>query len=326
MKIGPYDIKEGAFLAPMAGITNPPFRKLCREMGAAFTVTELISSHALCYFAKKPDRRKTGLVAKNLALLEPFDGERPMAVQIFGREPDQMAEAARFVVSQGADIVDLNFGCPARKVVKAGDGAGVALMRDPVLLQEITRRVVDASGVPVTAKIRLGWSGAQKNAPTVAKRLEDEGVAAICVHARTRDQVHSGAVDLDALAATCAAVSIPVIGNGGVRSREDAEQMMERTGCQRVAVGQAAKGNPWIFEQLVGGKGEPGLDERLKTCRRHLALYVEWAGERRAVTEMRKHACWYLKGFSRAAAFRKRLAEANGLDAFSRLLDEVTER
>ncbi len=326
MKIGPYNIKEGAFLAPMAGITNPPFRKLCREMGAAFTVTELISSHALCYFARKPDRRKTGLVAKNLALLERFEGERPLAVQIFGREPDQMAEAARFVVSEGAEIVDLNFGCPARKVVKAGGGAGVALMRDPALLQEITRRVVEAVDVPVTAKIRLGWSAAEKNAPDVVRRLEDEGIAAICVHARTRDQVHSGPIDLESLAATCAAVGIPVIGNGGIRSREDAQQMMARTGCERVAVGQAAKGNPWIFEQLEGGKGLPGLDERLKICRRHLALYVEWAGERRAVTEMRKHACWYLKGFSRAAAFRKRLAEATGLDTFSQLLDEVAEK
>jgi tRNA-dihydrouridine synthase B len=221
-------------------------------------------------------------------------------------------------------MIDLNFGCPARKVVKAGDGAGAALLRFPKLLQEIARRVVASVSAPVTAKIRLGWSPAELNAPEVAKRLQDVGISAICVHARTRDQVHSGPVDLETLAATCRAVKIPIIGNGGIRSRADAASMIERTGCQRVAVGQATKGNPWIFGEIKFGKGPPTLKERVETCLKHLDLYAAWAGEQRAALEMRKHACWYVKGFPGAADLRRRLNEAVDVASFKRLLCEIT--
>ncbi len=274
MKIGPYAIGRGAFLAPMAGITNPPFRRICCEMGAVFTTTELISSHALTHLATKPGLKKKGLGIKTLALFGGFEGESPLAVQIFGRDIEKMVEAARYVEAMGAEIIDLNFGCPVKKIAKGGDGAGVALMRNPPLLQEIARRVVLAVSVPVTAKIRLGWSPAEQNAPEVAKRLEDAGVLAICVHARTRDQVHSGPVDTKELAATCAAVQIPVIGNGGIRSLKDAEDMIDRTGCRRIAIGQAAKGNPWIFGELRGHTHRPDLAVLIDVCRRHLELYV----------------------------------------------------
>ncbi|MCP4675393.1 MAG: tRNA dihydrouridine synthase DusB [Deltaproteobacteria bacterium] len=307
----------------MAGITNSPFRRLCRQMGAAFSVTELVSSHALFFLANKPSLKNKVLGRKTQALVDRFPGESPLAVQIFGHDPEKMAMAARYVEAEGAEIVDLNFGCPAKKIVKGGEGAGVALMRDPEKLELVARAVVQAVSVPVTAKIRLGWSRDEMNAPEVAKRLEDSGVQAVCVHARTREQVHSGPVDLDVLKAVCEAVSIPVIGNGGIHSLADAEEMMARTGCRRVAVGQAAKGNPWIFEELRGGNGDPDMAERVEVCKRHLALYMEWAGERRAVVEMRKHACWYVRGFSNAAAFRKRLAEANDEAGFMRLLEEV---
>ena len=323
MRIGPYEIGPGAVLAPMAGITNPPFRQLCRELGAALTVTELISSHALSLLRDKPSLEKKRLGAATLPLLERCEGESPFAVQIFGRDPDRMAEAAEEVVARGAEIVDLNFGCPARKIVKAGQGAGCALMADPPLLERIAARVVRAVAVPVTAKIRLGWSKEMKNADEVARRLEDSGIQALTVHARTRDQVHSGPVDLRALAAVCAAVTIPVIGNGGVRSREDADEMTRQTGCARVAVGQAAKGNPWIFREILGRGESPALRDRIDTCRRHLRLYTAWAGEQRALREMRKHMAWYLKGFGGAAAIRDRINRAESLAAFHEVLDAV---
>ncbi len=323
MFIGPHEISQGAVLAPMAGITNPPFRQICRELGASLTGTELISSHALTFLRKKPALKKKTLGIKTLSLTEPFPGETPFAVQIFGRDPDQMTEAARILEADGADIIDLNFGCPARKVIKNGHGAGVALMLDPPLLQDIARRVVEAVTIPVTAKIRLGWSPDDLCAPEVAKRLEDAGVKAICVHARTRDQVHSGPVNLRALSSICDAVKLPVIGNGGIASHEDAKRMMEETGCQRIAIGQACKGNPWIFSDMLKIDGQPSLDDRIALFRRHLTLYVTWAGEPRAVREMRKHACWYFKGFSGAADLRRRLSIASDMNTFMDLLDEI---
>ncbi|MDD5307354.1 MAG: tRNA dihydrouridine synthase DusB [Deltaproteobacteria bacterium] len=323
MRIGPYEITQGAFLAPMAGVTNPAFRQLCREMGAALSSTELVSCHALVYVARKQSHRQRKLGQKTLALVERYPGESPFAVQIFGRDPDVMAEAAKVAQGEGAEILDLNFGCPARKVVKDGRGAGAALMLDPALLVRVAAAVVAAVNVPVTAKIRLGWSPATRNAPLVAHMLEGAGVQALCVHARTRDQIHSGPVDLDTLTEVRASVSIPVVGNGGIRSRADAVAMMTHTGCERVAVGQAARGNPWIFGEILGVAVEPDLAARVRVCRRHLALFAAEAGESRAALEMRKHACWYLKGFPGAASFRKKLGTAVDVVTFERLLDDV---
>jgi nifR3 family TIM-barrel protein len=323
MRIGSHAIGEGAALAPMAGITNPPFRQLCREMGAVLTTTELISCHAIRFLETKPRNRTRKQGLKTIALLSRYPGESPFAVQIYGRDPELMAAAASFAEREGADIVDLNFGCPARKVVKRGAGAGVALMRELGLLGQIARSVVSAVEVPVTAKIRTGWSCDERNAVDVARILEAEGVAAICVHARSREQVHSGPVDHETLAAVCDAVRVPVIGNGGIRGRRQALEMIASTGCERVAIGQAARGNPWIFREVRGVATIPDLADRVSTCRRHLNLYTRFAGEERAALEMRKHACWYLKGFRGAAAFRKRLSEAVDSESFSRLLDQL---
>jgi len=323
MRIGPHEIGPGAALSPMAGITNPPFRRLCRELGAAFAVTELVSCHAVVYLALKERNRSRPRGTKTLSLMEPYPGEHPFFVQLYGREPEIMAEAARIVADEGADVIDLNFGCPARKVIKNGEGCGVALMRDPQLLGAVAKAVVGAVQVPVTAKIRLGWSSDEKNAVAVAQILEEAGVQMICVHARTREQGHSGATDLETLAKVVFAVRVPVVGNGGIRSREDALAMIEKTGCASVSVGQGAKGNPWIFREIAGGLGAPCLADRVATCRRHLEMYIDWIGEPRAVIEMRKHACWYLKGFDGAAAFRHRLGEAVDAKAFHGLLDEL---
>ncbi len=307
----------------MAGITNPPFRQLCRELGATFAVTELVSCHAVVFLDKKSGNRKRKHGSRTLALMDKFPGESPFIVQLYGRDPEVMAQAARIVEAQGADIIDLNFGCPARKVVKNGLGCGAALMRDPLCLGEITRQVVGSVRVPVTAKIRLGYSADDRNGVQIAKILEDCGVELIIVHARTKDQGHGGPVDLAMLGEIVDAVNIPVVGNGGITGPADANEMIARSGCACVAVGQGAKGNPWIFREIAGGEGAPGLAGRVETCRRHLELYISWSGEERAVLEMRKHACWYLKGFDGAAAFRKRLGEAIDDDAFSRLLDQL---
>lgn len=323
LHIGPFEIGAGASVAPMAGITNPPFRKLCRELGACLSTTELISCHALVYLYRKRSNRGRKLGAKTLSLIEPYPGEHPLCVQIFGRDPEMMAEAARIAVDEGAQIVDLNFGCPAKQVIKNGEGAGVALMRDPELLQQIAAEVVRAVNVPVTAKTRLGYSPEEKNVIDIAQRLVDAGVQLLCIHARTRDQGHSGPIDLDTLAQVVAAVNVPIIGNGGIRCRAEADEMLTRTGCARVAIGQGAKGNPWIFSEVAGGSAYASLAERVATCKRHLELYIEWIGEGRAVLEMRKHAAWYLKGFDGAAVLRGRLGGAVDLPSFLALLDEV---
>ncbi len=321
--LGRHSLGPGAVLAPMAGITNPPFRQLCIELGASLTVTELVSCHALVYLDTKSKNRGRKRGVKTLAQIEKFPGEYPFAVQLYGREPEMLAHAAKIVEREGADVIDLNFGCPARKVIKDGQGCGVALMLDPPLVEQIVSAVVEAVSVPVTAKTRTGWSASKKNAVEIAKRIENGGAQMICIHGRTRDQGHSGEVDYETVRAVVESVNLPVVGNGGITGPEEATLMKRKTGCARVAVGQGAKGNPWIFRELIGGPGAPRLAERVATCRRHLELYMNWTGEARSVLEMRKHACWYLKGFSGAAAFRKRLGEAVSADAFNALLDEL---
>ncbi len=308
-----------AVLAPMAGITDSPFRLLCRRHGAAMVYSEMLSAEGLARGHGKTWR---------MAGIRPE--ERPLALQLFGSRPGAFAEAVKRFGGDGPEFFDLNFGCPAPKVVRSGGGS--ALLRDPKAVAAIAEAAVRASDRPVLAKIRSGWEIGSENAVEVARILEGSGVAAIAVHGRTRGQMFSGQADWAVIARVRQAVSVPVIGNGDVRTGEDARRMMEETGCHLVMVGRAAQGAPWIFAQInsVLGRG-PGLAqgreldwrERSEVIREHLRLMVEAKGEERGVLEMRKHLGWYIKGLPGAARLRQELMRAATVDQVLGLLSRV---
>ena len=307
MKIGNFEPQGFAALAPMAGVADRAMREICRDFGAAYTVSELISSKGV----SMNDR-------KSKELMSVHDGERPIAVQLFGCDPVIMAEAARRAEEQNPDFIDINMGCPAPKV--AGNGGGAALMKDPVLAGEIVKAVVDAVSLPVTVKIRLGWDDGNITALEVAKRAEDGGAAAITVHGRTRAQMYAPPVNLDIIRDVKRAVSVPVIGNGDVDSPQAATKMYEYTGCDFVMVGRAAMGAPWIFSQINAYLGsetllpDPPLEKRLAVLLRQVELMTEYKDPRTALLESRKHAAWYLKGIRGAALLRRRCGEISSLD------------
>lgn len=298
MQIGKIKITGRAALAPMAGVADRAMRELCRELGAAYTVGELVSAKGVSLGDRKSNR-----------LLEVYAGERPMALQLFGREPAVMAEAARRAMESEPDWIDINMGCPAPKV--AGHGGGAALMKNPVLAAAITRAVVGAVPVPVTVKIRAGWDEEHINAVEVALRCEDAGAAAITVHGRTRKQMYAPPVDLSVIRAVKAAVTVPVIGNGDVASPEDAARMLEQTGCDFLMVGRAAMGAPWIFSQINAyldhGRRlpDPPVAQRMAYLLRQAQRMVEYKGESIALKEIRKHAGWYMRGLRGAAEYRR---------------------
>ena len=300
LRIGCVQLPNGALLAPLAAITGMPFRQVCLEHGCSLTVTEMVASEALVRCARRIEQRMTRAPSETV-----------LAVQLFGSSPEVMARAASIAIEQaGANIIDINMGCPVRKVLASG--AGVALMQDPDRAQAVARAVVEVCGpsVPVTVKMRAGWDDANINAPAVAARLEQVGVAAIVVHARTRTQVHSGATRAQVVAAVKGAVRVPVIGNGGIRTLADARQMLETTGCDAVMIGRGALGNPWLFEAIrTGVERSVSDEERFAVVRRHFALYVQCAGEGVAAREIRKHLCWYLRGMPGSTKVRARLQE-----------------
>jgi nifR3 family TIM-barrel protein len=287
----------------MAGVSDLPFRALAREQGCGLVYTEMLSDKALIY----ANRRTTRMVA-----IAP--DEHPVAVQLLGSEPEPMAEAARLVAEAGADIVDVNLGCPAPKVVKNGEGS--ALMRDPEKAASIVGAVVRAVDLPVSAKIRKGFSPEEANAVEVARRLEAVGVAALAVHGRVRTQFYSGSADWAIIAAVKAAVRVPVVGNGDVVDGPSAESMIALTGCDAVMVGRAALGNPWVFGQirhyLATGREAPppSAEERVGMALRHLRAIVEHKGEHVGLLEMRKHAAWYIHGLRGAARARTQIMAA----------------
>jgi tRNA-dihydrouridine synthase B len=287
-------------LAPLAGYTDSAMRRLCRRYGAALVWTEMASAEGIV-------RNST----KTLALLAFHPSERPIVFQLFGTSPESMGRAAAKVASLGPDLIDLNVGCPARKVLRSGGGA--ALMRDVGRLQEIARAVVGATTIPVTAKIRSGPSDDLTNAVEVAVALVDAGVAALAVHPRTGTQRFTGRADWSVIGAVKAAVPVPVIGNGDVREPEDAFAMLAETGCDAVMIGRAAVGNPWIFSRLracpPGGPvpPSPSFPDIVETCIEHLDLAVESKGEPTGVLETRKHLVAYLRGFPHAATLRAEL-------------------
>ena len=297
MQIGNLALSGNLFLAPLAGVTTAPFRLLCRELGAAFSYTELISADGLV-------RGRGESRLNTFRLLQSLPGERPFAVQIFGADPAILAEAARIVSALDADLVDLNFGCPDRKVVARG--AGAALMRDPGKAAEIFRAVREATRLPLTVKMRSGWDQGAINAPEIARAAEAAGLDAVTVHARTGKQGFKGSADWQVIRRTVEAVKIPVIGNGDVASAGDVRQIFQETGCAAVMIGRAVRGNPWIFRILQGGP-EPTMAERRDTALRHLQMLEDLSGPDQAVREMRLHLAWYSKGLPAAAAIRRRI-------------------
>ena len=284
-------------LAPMAGITDFPFRKICKELGAGLVFSEMVSVEALI----REHKRTAGMLRTDPA-------ERPVAFQIFGSKPASMAEAASIVSRGEVDFVDINMGCPVPKILKSG--AGSALLKDLGLAREILSAVVAASRVPVTVKIRLGWDANSIVAVDLAQAAEAAGVAAVTVHARTKAQGFSGNADWSMIRTVKDSVGIAVIGNGDVRSGKDARRMLEETGCDGVMIGRAIQGHPWIFREakefLNSGvePAHPGLEERRAVMLRHLDDMVSLVGETLAVREMRKHLCWYTKGLPAGAEFR----------------------
>jgi len=301
-KIGTLCIEGKLVLAPMAGITDAPFRSLCKEFGAALVFTEMVSADALVRDSRRTHR-----------LLSFEDMERPIGIQLFGSDPELMADAARIAATRSPDLIDLNFGCPVRRVVKRM--AGAALMKTPDVLGRIVRSVVDAVDLPVTAKIRSGWSPSAINAAEVARIAQDSGAAAVAVHARTRSVQFSGRADWRVIRRVKGELTIPVLGNGDVRTPEDARQMIEETECDLAMVGRGAMGNPWIFRRgeafLKGGAlpSEPSERERIALCIRHMKRAVLFKGEAIGIREMRKHLVWYTKGMRDGAALRRELMQ-----------------
>jgi len=297
MQIRDLPISGDLFLAPLAGVTTAPFRLLCRELGAAFSYTELISADGLV-------RGRGESRLNTFRLLQSFPGERPFGIQIFGAEPAVLAEAARIVSALDADLVDLNFGCPDRKVIARG--AGAALMRDLRQAEAVFRAVREATRLPLTVKMRSGWDNDSINAPEIARAAEAAGLDAVAVHARTGKQGFKGSADWQVIRRTVEAVKIPVIGNGDVASAEDVRRIFQETGCAAVMIGRAVRGNPWIFRILQGGP-EPTIDERRETALRHLQMMEDLWGPDQAVREMRLHLAWYSRGLPAAVAIRRRL-------------------
>ena len=313
-------LRHGLALAPLAGVSDRAFRRVCRALGADYTVSEMVSAKALCY----EQRSRGGVRSVSGQLASVRRDEVPMAVQLFGHEPEFMAEAARMLESNDyrgctsevpPSAIDINMGCPVRKVT--GNGEGSALLRTPALAGEIVRAVVRATRLPVTVKIRAGWDKDSINAPEVARICEEAGASLICIHARTREQLYEPGVDRSVIAAVKAAVSIPVLGNGDIYTAADALSMLKETGCDGVMIARGAMGNPWLFAEIRAAlEGEsytpPAPDARFAVALAQVREMIEEKGERVGVAEAKKHLAWYCRGLEGAAAARSRLMQATG--------------
>jgi tRNA-dihydrouridine synthase B len=303
MKLGKYSWDMPVFLAPMAGVTDRAFRETVRSLGGKYVVTEMISDKALNY-----------LNSRTLRMLDIKDEPEPRIVQLFGSDPDNMARAAQLAESLGADILDINMGCPTAKIVKNGEGS--ALLRNLPLATEIASAVVRAVQLPVTVKIRLGWSGEEIVAPELARRLEAVGVGMITLHARTREQFYNGQAEWQWIRRLKEVTTIPIIGNGDITQPEQARHMIEQTGCDGVMVGRGALGNPWLIPHIQHYLRynillpPPAWEERIALALQHFERVLAYKGERIGLNEMRKHAVWYIKGLRFAAMLRNRIMQA----------------
>ena len=318
MNIGNIELSAPLALAPMAGITDLPFRLICRRLGCGMTVSEMVSAKGLLYKN-----------VKTTEMLRIDDGERPTAIQLFGSVPAELAEAARMVEASGADMIDFNMGCPVPKIVNNGEGS--ALMKNPQLAHDILAAMVKAVRIPVTVKFRAGWDDANRNAVEIARAVEAAGVSAVAVHGRTRQQFYEGKADWSIIADVKQAVKVPVFGNGDIFTVADGLRMLEQTGCDGLMIGRGADGNPWLFTALAAAlHGEPlpqppSLKERLAQASEHLAMLIDYKNEVVAVKEMRRHISAYLKGMPHAAEFRGRFHKVDTQEQFSELLAEYSE-
>lgn len=315
MKIGNVTLDNKVFLSPMAGVTDLPFRLICKEQDCGMLYTEMINAKALCY-----DDQNT----KKMLKIE--EEEHPVAVQIFGSDPAFMGGAAEILNEYPNEILDINMGCPAPKVIKNGDGS--ALMKNPKLAEEVLKSVVKNSKKPVTLKIRKGWDDNNINAVEIAKIAEASGISALAIHGRTREQYYSGKADWDIIAKIKESINIPVIGNGDVFEVEDAINMINKTNCDAIMIGRGAQGNPWIFKRInhymkTGGiLPEPTGEEKINTALKHLKLAIDEHGEYVAVREMRKHIAWYLKGLRGSARLRD---EINKIEGYEEVVNKLRD-
>jgi nifR3 family TIM-barrel protein len=314
MQIGSLQLSGNIFLAPMAGVSDLPFRLLCKEQGASLVYTEMVSAKAMHYNDEE-----------TWELTRTHPDEAPAAVQIFGSEPEIMAEAAeKLSHREDISLIDINMGCPAPKIIKNSEGS--ALMKKPEVVRSIIREVVKASSKPVTVKIRKGWDEKNINAVAVAAICEEEGASAVAVHGRTREQYYSGNVDLTIIKEVKNALTISVIGNGDIRRPEDAKKMIDFTGCDAIMVGRGSQGNPWIFKNIVDYfkngvyTSHPTKEELLVTLLKHYSLMEEYKGERAAVLEMRKHLVWYIHGLPGSAGIRAQIFRTQNKEEVLKIL------
>lgn len=316
LKIGSVTLENNLILAPMAGVTDLPFRLLCKEQGAGLICTEMVSAKAIHFKNKNTE-----------SLMEIHDRERPVSLQLFGSEPDLMAEIARQIEPRNFDILDINMGCPVPKVVNNGEGS--ALMKNPKLVHEIIYKVSRAVKKPLTVKIRKGFTEDSINAVDIAKIAENAGAVAVAVHGRTREQYYSGKADWDIIRQVKEAVSIPVIGNGDVDSPQKAEELVKETGCDGIMIGRAVRGNPWLFSRILHYQetGEvlpkPGIEEIREMMLRHARLQLEYKGEYTGMREMRKHVAWYTAGMPHSAAIRRLVNEVESYEQLEELVSRL---